>query len=459
MRMRLNSIISLVAAFTCLTQASATGHTIIPSRPNVVPSPYSAGRAMPPSPPRDKDRYCYVKQGCQKTRDDAPHILQALQECNDGGTVVFDKSYLIGSPLDLRFLKHIDIVITGNIAFDDSDVYYWQNNSFKYTFQNQSVFWKLGGEDVHIYGDLTLEEGKSVIDGRGEAYWQAVQTDKALLRPMLFALDGMKVATMSNLRMRNPPNWFNIIANSSDIIISNMDLRAESLNGTKIANSDGWDTYRSDHVVIQDSYIHNTDDCVSFKPNSTDVVIQNLECIGSHGISIGSIGQYPNETDIVENLYIYNISMTNASDFARIKVWPGIETNFQTHLAGGGGSGYVRNVTYDLLHSINNDRAITITQCYGQSNETLCNEYPANLIIEDVTMKNIYGTTSAKLDPEAGTLVCSAPDRCNNIKVENITVTVPSGQPPVYECRNMENDLLQLICIEESDEDRDTSQG
>ncbi|KAI0131594.1 glycoside hydrolase family 28 protein [Hypoxylon sp. NC0597] len=459
MRMRLKSILSFAATLAIFSPASATGHGKIPSRPNVVPGPYNAGRAMPHSPPRDKNRYCHVKQGCRDDRDDSPYILKALHECNNGGTVVFDKSYLIGSPLDLRFLKHVDIVITGDIAFDDSDVYYWQNNSFKYTFQNQSVFWKFGGEDVHIYGDLTLEEGKSVIDGRGEAYWQAVQTDKALLRPMLFALDGMKGATMSNLRMRNPPNWFNIIANSSDIIISNMDLRAESLNGTKIANSDGWDTYRSDHVVIQDSFIHNTDDCVSFKPNSTDVVIQNLECIGSHGISIGSIGQYPNETDIVENLYIYNISMANASDFARIKVWPGIQTNFQTNLAGGGGTGHVRNVTYDLLHSINNDRAITITQCYGQSNKTLCNEYPANLTIQDVTMKNIYGTTSAKLDPQAGTLVCSAPDRCSNIRVENITITVPSGQPPVYECRNMENDLLELTCIEESDEDRDTSQG
>ncbi|KAI1406658.1 glycoside hydrolase family 28 protein [Hypoxylon fuscum] len=455
--MQLNLIGSLGAFLALFSLVSAMGHAKIPSRPNVIPAPYNAGKAMPHSPPRDKGRYCHVKQGCNKDRDDAPHILHALQECNNGGTAVFDKSYLIGSPLDLTFLKHIDIVITGDIAFDDFDVYYWDNNSFRYAFQNQTVFWKLGGKDVNIYGDLSLEEGKSVIDGRGQAYWEELQINSALYRPMLFAFDGMKGATMSNLRMRNPPNWFNIIANSTDIIISNMDLRAKSLNNVKIANSDGWDTYRSDRVVIQDSFIDNTDDCVSFKPNSTNVVIQNLECIGSHGISIGSIGQYKNKTDIVENLQIYNISMTNASDFARIKVWPGVDTDFQTHLTGGGGTGWVRNVTYDLLHGINNDRAITITQCYGQSNKTLCNEYPANLTIEDVTMKNIYGTTSAKLDPQAGTLVCSAPDRCSNIRVENITVTVPSGQPPVYECRNMDNSLLQLTCIAESDGDRDTS--
>ena len=122
--------------------------------------------------------------------------------------------------------------------------------------------------------------------------------------------------------------------------------------------------------------------------------------------------------------------MTNASDGARIKVWPGIETAFQTLLNGGGGLGHVRNVTYDNFHNINNDNAITITQCYGQSNQTLCREYPvsfvglkasrndtlttssfqANLTLEDITIKNMYGVTSSKNDPRAGSLVCSASD-------------------------------------------------
>lgn len=45
-------------------------------------------------------------------------------------------------------------------------------------------------------------------------------------------------------------------------------------------------------------------------------------------------------------------------------------------LQGGGGLGSVKNVVYDTLFIDNVDWAIELTQCYGQSNATLCTEYP-----------------------------------------------------------------------------------
>lgn len=188
-----------------------------------------------------------------------------------------------------------------------------------------------------------------------------------------------------------------------------MVLTAKSSNSNSVKNSDGWDTYRSDHVVIQNSVIDNTDDCVSFKPNSTNIVVQGLICNGSHGISVGSLGQYIDQYDIVENVTIYNNTMSNASDAARIKVWPGVHSEFQPILSGGGGSGYVRNITYEKYESINNDWAIEVNQCYGQSNKTLCELYPSNMTISDIYFIDIWGTTSSKYDPKVGTLVCSSP--------------------------------------------------
>lgn len=91
---------------------------------------------------------------------------------------------------------------------------------------------------------------------------------------------------------------------------------------------------------------------------------------------MGSLGQYKGETDIVSDLLIHNISMKDASDGARIKVWPGVPSAMSGDLQGGGGTGRVKNVTYSGMKISNVDSAITITQCYGQKNLTLCNEFP-----------------------------------------------------------------------------------
>lgn len=173
--MHLETISLLLSAFAATCAAS---EPCIPPRPNISPSPYHTGQALPYSPPRDPKRQCFVIPGSGHDRDDAQAILTAVKKCNNGGTVILDKEYRIGSPLDLTFLNHIDVVITGEIYFDDSNVYYWAENSFKYEYQNQSVFWKWGGKDVNIYGDLSNE--KSVIDGRGQAYWEEIRTNKSV---------------------------------------------------------------------------------------------------------------------------------------------------------------------------------------------------------------------------------------------------------------------------------------
>ena len=182
--------------------------------------------------------------------------------------------------------------------------------------------------------------------------------------------------------------------------------RSDSKNAAK--NLDGWDTYRSDNIIIQNSHLDHDDDCVSFKPNSTNILIQGLNCNSSHGISVGSLGQYPGVFDVIENLYVYNVTLSNATDGARLKVWPGADVEKPPGWIGGGGAGIVRNVTYDTFHNINNDGAIKIDQCYGAVSAAECEADPSLVILTDVLFKNFYGTTSKKLDPVVGSLICSS---------------------------------------------------
>jgi galacturan 1,4-alpha-galacturonidase len=103
-------------------------------------------------------------------------------------------------------------------------------------------------------------------------------------------------------------------------------------------------------------------------------------CNGSHGISVGSLGQYYGETDIVSDIYVRNITMMNAQNGARIKVFGGSN---DTNSVSGGGSGYVRNVTFQDFRnesessastlvpttnqSVDVDNPIYLTQCYSSS--------------------------------------------------------------------------------------------
>ena len=359
------------------------------------PAPPRAPSARPPfgrlpdgssphSPSRTK--VCYVQSNDDLVTDDSEYILQALKECNDGGHVVFPKgtTYLIGTALDLTFLSHVDLDIQGYIQFTN-DTDYWQAHAFKQIYQNATTFFKLGGIDVNVYGGGTL-------DGNGQAWYDLYVQNNLVLRPVIFGTIGLHSGFIGNLNLVYSPFWYNFVPNSSNVVFSDIFVTGYSKSNNTARNTDGWDVYRSSDITIQNSTINNGDDCVSFKPNSSSILVQNMHCNGSHGISVGSLGQYIGETDIVEDILVRNISMFNASDGARIKVWPGVASELSGELQGGGGMGMVRNVVYDGMTIQNVDYGIEITQCYGQSNLTLCNEFPVSpLNILPFLQKFLFG--------------------------------------------------------------------
>ncbi|KAH7372208.1 extracellular exo-polygalacturonase-like protein [Cadophora sp. MPI-SDFR-AT-0126] len=394
------------------------------------------------SPARNKT--CLVNSHNDLVSDDSDYILEAIKECNNGGHVIFleKSSYVIGTPLNLTYLSAVDLDIQGSISFTN-DTNYWQENSFRLVFQNATSYFLLGGKDVNVYGGGT-------IHGNGQTWWNAFAAKKSTNRPILFATVGLEGGSISDLSLTASPFWHNIIANSSDVVYTDMRLYSVSNNQNFEKNTDGWDTYRSTGIIIQNSTITNGDDCVSFKPNSTNIIVRNLSCNGTHGISVGSLGQYPARVDYVENILVTNVNMYNSSEGARIKVWPDSYSEKSAALSGGGGRGLVRNVTYDGMWLDNVDYGLTITQCYGQDNETLCFEHPSKLNIQDVTFRNIRGRTNRVFAPIVAHLVCSSNETCSNIVAENVDIRTISGANLVT-CRNLDQSLLGgLNCTEES---------
>ncbi|KAG6920040.1 hypothetical protein DXG01_010108 [Tephrocybe rancida] len=225
------------------------------------------------------------------------------------------------------------------------DIPYWTGNAFFIPFQTQVTFWLLGGKNILLQGGGTL-------DGAGQAWYDAFATNSTLLRPIILTIHQATDVVVENITMINGPEWHNLINESKNVLYQNITIKAVSTSTHPIANTDGWNIYRSDSVTIKDSVINNGDDCVSFKPNSTNVLVSNLDCHGSHGISVGSLGQFSGVFDIVENVTAINIKMSNAQNGARIKAWAGPNV----------GGGRVKNITFQNFIESKVDHPVIIDQ-------------------------------------------------------------------------------------------------
>lgn len=76
---------------------------------------------------------------------------------------------------------------------------------------------------------------------------------------MLVGIDGLKNSVISDLVLRYSPQYYHFMANSSNVVFDNIDISGFSKSKNTAKNTDGWDTYRSSDIVIQNSVINNGD--------------------------------------------------------------------------------------------------------------------------------------------------------------------------------------------------------
>nr|POE76426.1 exopolygalacturonase [Quercus suber]POE76427.1 exopolygalacturonase [Quercus suber] len=75
--------------------------------------------------------------------------------------------------------------------------------------------------------------------------------------------------------------------------------------------TDGIHIGRSTGIHIIDTNIGTRDDCVSLGDGSRDITVEKVNCGPGHGISIGSLGKFPNEEPIPSRIKISNVSFIN----------------------------------------------------------------------------------------------------------------------------------------------------
>ncbi|CAF1423825.1 unnamed protein product [Adineta ricciae] len=196
--------------------------------------------------------------------------------------------------------------------------------------------------------------------------------------------------------------------NASNITFNNIKLKdapmiavSTSVNDPK--NTDGFDIGECSHVTLNNIHVTNGDDCVAFENGANYITVNNITCVGSHGVSVGSLGLGAGETYVVQNVYVSKIKMINCSKAAGIKLWPGGSSH---------GSVFVTNVTYDGVIVDNCDYAFQIMNCYESESKT-CEKHPSTARLSRIHLMNFTGKTSRKYEPHVANIDCPPNGTCD----------------------------------------------
>jgi galacturan 1,4-alpha-galacturonidase len=360
---------------------------------------------------------CTPKSAGNSSIDDVPNINIAVERCGDGGTILIPagQTYMIRSRLDFNYCYGCRFQIDGTLKVSD-DLDYWEGKT--------AFFVQPYGYGATFFSST----GSGLIDGSGQAYWDHFATNKTYRRPFLIQISNGNGITFTNITLKNAPFWFFFVTdNSANITLSNLVLSAVSTSENRPANTDGFDTGDCSDVTITNVHVTNGDDCVSFKNGSNNITVNNITCVGSHGISVGSLGSDRGHPDAVQNVYVSNAKMINCTTATRIKFYPGGPSH---------GTVVVSNVTYKDITVDNCDYALQVDNCY-ESDPTTCKENPSAAKLVDIHFSNIIGKTSNKYDPVVARIDCPPTGTCD-LTFKQWDIVTPTGNSTVL-CSNYDH--------------------
>ncbi|KAH7016743.1 glycoside hydrolase family 28 protein [Ilyonectria destructans] len=365
---------------------------------------------------RERASTCTPLAGGSSSIDDVPAIQSAIASCTSGTIVIpTGTTYYINSVFSFAGCSGCTFQIEGTLKVA-SNTDYWGGR--------QAIFLMSGINGAKVFSST----GSGVIDGNGQNAYDLFATDSTYKRPTLFYITNSKNVVVQNLRFKNAPNVFHsVTGGSTNIQYTDINLSAVSKSSNAPKNTDGWDIGASTYVTVTRATVTNDDDCIAFKPGCNHTTVTDITCVGSHGLSVGSLGK--TNTDTVQNVWVSGATMINSTKAVGIKLYPAGPDH---------GTAVVSNVTFQNVVVQNCDYAFQVQSCYGETT-SYCASYPSTAQLSEIVVKGFSGTTSSKYAPSVANINCPAAGSCD-LTMSSMTVKPPSGSAS-YLCANTPSTL------------------
>ncbi|KAF8149562.1 endo-polygalacturonase PG1 [Crassisporium funariophilum] len=168
---------------------------------------------------------------------------------------------------------------------------------------------------------VTFNGNGHTFNGGGPFYWDGLGINGGVQKPdpmMKIKISG----TYENVKVVNSPGRVYSVSNPAPLVMTGLvidnsqgDLPNSRSGGIAAGhNTDGFDVSTTD-LTIQNSQIHNQDDCLAINKGS-NIVFKGNSCTGGHGISVGSI-----DSDVtVSGVVISGNTIINNDQALRIKM-------------------------------------------------------------------------------------------------------------------------------------------
>ena len=272
---------------------------------------------------------------------------------------------------------------------------------------------------------LTIMGGeRGVVDGAGALWWAEHDKDpKArIFRPHLLEFNSVSRLLVDGVRTHNPPNHHLRVNDCSRVRIQRWSAYSPGAPNTDGVNFAGG----FDQAVIN-STVWNGDDCVTAIASATwpvaggeaspavlwrggSLLVQDVHCNHSHGISIGSVRH-----GVIRNVTVRNVTIANGENGIRIKSYPN-------------GTGAISGISYDgvTIHNVRSPIVVDGFYCPPTQRPYPCHAGATAVKISNVSIANVAGDAHRG---SAGYVDCDPSAPCEGLVLRAVHFVAAAGQP------------------------------